>query len=64
MNKNRKPDFSDKVPFSRENNFDSVVLENELTGALPVISDEALEIYEQVYHEFYGMPINPDDDYR
>jgi len=62
MNKNRRPEFSDKVPFSRDNNFDSVVLQNELTGVLPVITDDALEIYEQVYHEYYGMPINADEE--
>lgn len=60
MSKKKQPGFSEKIPFDKDNDFNSVVMENEMTGALPVISDDALEIYEETYREFYGMPTKQD----
>ena len=62
--KNKRNNFSDDG-FLNDEYMNSVAMSNEMTGAMPVVDpeDDAVEIYEQVYNEFYGMPIgNKKDD--
>ncbi|MGM9528161.1 MAG: hypothetical protein ACI3UZ_07460 [Oscillospiraceae bacterium] len=41
---------------------DYVAMDHEMTGAFPAVNESDAEVYEQVFHEFYGWPVDRLDD--